>query len=152
MYPTSPMHYWAEHVKKCFVSWKHHKSSPHGHACWLLPKKKKLLVLPVSNMKVQRNVSSCTSEDPAPYMDILTGMKKFWLLLSFFFYYVAFQKVQWGTVQHKAIFLVTINLFFTGLCFFGQWNGKHTHKHTSITVFTCCSVQLTFNKQPKYGL
>lgn len=138
VYPISPMHHWAEHIKKWFMS-----SAPMDmHAgCFL----KQLLVPPcVSNMiPKKKKLSSCTTEDLAPYMYIPKGMKKCRQLSFSLSYFKWCNEEQSNTKpyfysHHQSIFHIC--LFWTV-----EWYlRKHTHTHTSIIVFTYCCVHLTF--------
>lgn len=101
----------------------------------LLPKINLLVPLWESNMIILKKKSLIKLYiRGSSSMYILTVMKKCWPLLSFFFSFVAFQKVQWGTVHHKAIFRQSPSITF--ICFLdnGMLNTTHTPQHTSITV------------------
>ncbi len=94
----------------------------------LLPKINPLVPLWKSNMiiqkknsliklRVQLHVHSNSDEE------MLT-------MLSFFFSFVAFQKVQWGTVHHKAIFRQSPSITF--ICFLTMECQTHTHPNTLV--------------------
>lgn len=140
VYPISPMHHWAEHIKKWFMS-----SAPMDmHAgCFL----KKLLVPPcVSNM-IPKKIKNVIKLYIRGFSSLYVHSKRDEeMSTAVIFFSLLFQMMQWGTVQHKAIFLQSPSIYFSHLSFFWtvEWYlRKHTHTH-SIIVFTYCCVHLTF--------
>lgn len=101
--------------------------------------KKNLLVSPcVSN--IIPPTTTTTKNDQAVHQRIqlliCTFQKDEEMSTAVIFFSLVFQNVQWGTVQHKAVFLQPPSIYQLSNIFhsFGQWNGTcaRTHTHTKL--------------------